>query len=363
MTRARNDRLRAAREGATSPRLPGSSLSRVELAHAVNVWVEQHTGRAGALDAHYVARLERGAVRCPGRDYRAGFRAVLGAADDAELGFAATTPPREVLGAPQAADLDAAGVLTPGENERVSGIAQSRLRVDAASLDAVAGVLASVRRLEDETSAADVLPSVLAQAELVERMARDAVGSLRTRAVGLASEIAQYRGWLSIPMRRWDDSRNHLDRATVLALEVNDPHRCLTALSFQAYRAMRCDDLTTAASLSEAAGRDDRIDPGLATYLVFQRAEILARSGERRDAVAVLSRADQLIDQLPPAEELPPSGYWYTAPFFLGQRAVVLDALGDHQVARESAAACLAEMPPEWAGSEWAGRRRTLAEA
>jgi hypothetical protein len=39
------------------------------------------------MDAHYVGRLERGIRRYPTADYREAFRAVLGAATDAELGF------------------------------------------------------------------------------------------------------------------------------------------------------------------------------------------------------------------------------------------------------------------------------------
>ncbi|SFS75264.1 XRE family transcriptional regulator [Saccharopolyspora flava] len=349
----RNDRLREAREGTPSPRVPGSGLSRQELADAVNAWLAEHTGRAGALDGHYVARLERGAVRRPGRDYRAALRSVLGGSD-VDLGFADP---------PNASAIDPEGVMTRAETDRLIGITTNPARVDDAGLDAVAGVLASVRRLEDETSAADVLPSVRAQTDLAERMARCARAGLRRRAVGLLSELHQYQGWLSIPMQRWDASRTHLDRAAVLALEADDAHRLATALSFQAYRAMRQDDLTAASALSEAASRDDRVGGGLSIYLRFQRAEILARSGERSEAARALSRADGLIDQLPPQEELPSSGYWYTAAFFLGQRAFVLDALGDRAAAREAARACLAEMPVEWANSEWAVRRRTLAEA
>ena len=69
-----------------------------------------------------------------------------------------------------------------------------------------------------------------------------------------------------------------------------------------------------------------------------------------------------MIEPLPPADELPPSGYWYTAPFFLGQRAFVLAALGDRAAAGQAARDCLAEMPPTWTSSEWASRRRELAE-
>ena len=85
-----------------STRVPGACLSRVELAEAVNGWLYRHTGRVGALDGNYIARLERGAVRRPGRDYRAGFRAVLGATDDAELGFVVPSRSHEPLRAPKA---------------------------------------------------------------------------------------------------------------------------------------------------------------------------------------------------------------------------------------------------------------------
>jgi hypothetical protein len=62
------------------------------------------------------------------------------------------------------------------------------------------------------------------------------------------------------------------------------------------------------------------------------------------------------------ASTLPPSGYWHTAPVFLGQRAFVLNALGDHTAADQAARDCLAEMPPAWTSSEWASRRRELAD-
>ncbi|MGH3621876.1 MAG: helix-turn-helix transcriptional regulator [Sciscionella sp.] len=82
-----NHELRAAREATPSPHVPGACLSRQELADAVNAWLAVNTTRCGALDEDYIGRLEQGRVRWPGRDYRAGFRAVLGAPSDAALGF------------------------------------------------------------------------------------------------------------------------------------------------------------------------------------------------------------------------------------------------------------------------------------
>ncbi|MEV4647393.1 hypothetical protein [Saccharopolyspora sp. NPDC049357] len=59
------------------------------------------------------------------------------------------------------------------------------------------------------------------------------------------------------------------------------------------------------------------------------------------------------MERLSPDDELPESGYWYRPCFFLGQRALVLSALGDSSAARAAAAECLAELPAEWSGAEW----------
>jgi transcriptional regulator with XRE-family HTH domain len=74
-----NERLRRARL-----RMP---MSRQQLAEAINAHVFHTTGIWTAMDAHYVARLEQGKRRWPNAAYRAAFRAVLGVANDAEIGF------------------------------------------------------------------------------------------------------------------------------------------------------------------------------------------------------------------------------------------------------------------------------------
>ncbi|MEV0398282.1 hypothetical protein [Polymorphospora rubra] len=82
-----NERLRAARLAKQSPLGPEFVFSRQELAEAVNSHIYRTTGQMGSLDQNYIGKLERGEYRWPRADYRAGFRAVLGAATDAELGF------------------------------------------------------------------------------------------------------------------------------------------------------------------------------------------------------------------------------------------------------------------------------------
>jgi len=357
-----NQRLRAAREATESPRVSGVCMSRAELAEAVNTWLATNTTRHGALEENYIARLEQGRVRWPGREYRAGFRAVLHAASDDESGL---RPPnrRPVSPLVVVSHLDEVnGVLGPEGADRLTHVTACPRRTDTTALDSLAAVLAATRRLEDETSAAHVLTTVKAQQILANMLAHGAKRPVRALAVGLASEITQYLGWLHIPMGQWEDSRRFLDHAAMVALEASDPERLSTALSFNAYRSLRLGDYTTADALSDAAARDPRVNPGQRTYETFQHAEVLAHNGDRHKALTLLSTADSLVERLPPGEELPSSAYWYTPAFFLGHRARVLHALGDHHAAQAAARESLATMPLEWATSEWAEQHHQLAD-
>jgi transcriptional regulator with XRE-family HTH domain len=62
-------------------------MSQRELAEAVTAHVQRSTGRDVALDRHDISRWERGKRRVPTTDYRKALRAVLGVANDDELGF------------------------------------------------------------------------------------------------------------------------------------------------------------------------------------------------------------------------------------------------------------------------------------
>ncbi|WP_228684918.1 hypothetical protein [Amycolatopsis thermoflava] len=86
-----NRLLRAARERLPSSTAPGEHATRAEVAEQVNRWLWETTGQRHDLDAHYLAKLERGVARWPNPAYRSGLRHVLGASDDAALGF---RPPR-----------------------------------------------------------------------------------------------------------------------------------------------------------------------------------------------------------------------------------------------------------------------------
>ena len=82
-----NDLIRRARLALRSPSGSGRALSRQELAEAVNAHLYATTGRRFRLHDKSIGNLERGTIRWPNAAHRAGFRAVLGANTDAELGL------------------------------------------------------------------------------------------------------------------------------------------------------------------------------------------------------------------------------------------------------------------------------------
>src|SRR5262245_4539565 len=83
-----NLKFRTAREATPSPTTPGYSMSRAELADAVNEHLWHTTKkRYTSLDARAIGRYERGEIQWPTAVYRTALRAVLGASTDADLGF------------------------------------------------------------------------------------------------------------------------------------------------------------------------------------------------------------------------------------------------------------------------------------
>jgi hypothetical protein len=209
-----NHLLRAARERTPSGRLPNAHMSRTELAEAVNAWLHEHTDRSGALDDHYIGKLERGAVRWPGNDYRAGFRAVLKASSDAKLGFARSsggnledvdrkTFLKTALGA-------SAGVWMSQH------VLASRDDPDGLAL-ALSGLTAHYRRMEQAVSSSELAPAVEAHLRLASGVVRDSLPTatgygVLSEVAGLSAWLAADRGDLGTARRRYAEAVHHAER-------------------------------------------------------------------------------------------------------------------------------------------------------
>ena len=69
-------------------------MSTQEVAEAINEYLYLHWNMTTSVDHRFVSNYEGGMYRWPARHYREAFRAVLGAATDAELGFYVKRMPR-----------------------------------------------------------------------------------------------------------------------------------------------------------------------------------------------------------------------------------------------------------------------------
>lgn len=92
---------RRCRARVESPSAPGQSMTRQELAEAINAYVYRASGgtQVTAVDFNQVGKWERGVIRWPAARYRAAMRAILDVDTDRDLGFA-----RPARGKPQDVD-------------------------------------------------------------------------------------------------------------------------------------------------------------------------------------------------------------------------------------------------------------------
>jgi transcriptional regulator with XRE-family HTH domain len=86
-TADKNEQLRYLREHTPSRRTPRACMGRQELAELVNEWIHTHRQQTTALDKNYIGKLEAGKIHWPDELYRAALREILGATNDAQLGF------------------------------------------------------------------------------------------------------------------------------------------------------------------------------------------------------------------------------------------------------------------------------------
>lgn len=308
-----NDRLRAARKAA--------GLSQGQLAERVNA----ATGRA-TLDGNAISRLERGVITWPGKAVRRALADVLGVSES-NLGFN-----RRV-------DLVNAAMDKPW-------------KVGREALDALAAVLAGLRRLEDATGSATVAPAVDVNLDTVTTFAKQAGTTHRRQAVCLAAEMSTYRGWLALDLREWSTVERRLNDATALAIEGQAQNLLVEAIGFKSYAALRRGDHVEAVSLRHAATPLART-PVEQAVAWLHLARTLAITADVHASDQALIQADAAIEKAEGVER-EDFHYYVTDPWLHVQHGLVHAYAGRSQLAVHDIENGLAEMPEEQRESEWA---------
>jgi transcriptional regulator with XRE-family HTH domain len=308
-----NRRLQTARRAA--------GLSQGQLAERVNAV----TGR-DTMDANTISRLERGAIRWPGKRTREALAGVLGV-PVAELGFERVT-------------------------EAVRAAEEKPWTVGPDALGAVATILSGLRRLEDTTSSAMVSPAVDVHLHTTATFAKEAGSAHRQQAVTLAAEMSTYRGWLAIDLADWDTAARRLNDAVALALAAQAQNLLVEAIGFQSYAALKRGERVAAVSLRHAATPLART-PVERAVAGLHLARALAITGDVPASDHALVEADTAIEAAEGADR-DDHHYYVTDSWLQVQHGLVHAYAGRRQEAARDIETGLSGMPEQQRESAWA---------
>lgn len=210
-----NELLRAARLRLESPSAPGLSMTRQELAEAVNTQVHRTTGKITAADANHIGKWERGIICWPAAYYRAALRALLDVGSDAEIGF--TRPNRDNAVDRQTFIKTALGVgagmmitpHVPNTDDRDELVA------------ALSGATTYYRRMEQTVSSARLAPAVDAHFSLASDVVRTRLNN--TTGYGALAEIAGLAAWLAADQGDHVTARRRYGEAVLYAEKTYHP--------------------------------------------------------------------------------------------------------------------------------------------
>ncbi|MEV6692176.1 helix-turn-helix transcriptional regulator [Micromonospora sp. NPDC051196] len=239
---------------------------------------------------------------------------------------------------------------------RIAFAARFPTRIDPATVEALADLLASQRRLDDVLGAAAVMPAVQANLDLVSRLASEAHDDLRGRLVHQAAQWAQFAGWLGIASGDHAWSRRWLDQALEWAVESGHDALLGVVLSFRAYLAEQTRDVGALLGVTRAVVSKTGISPGQVAYDHYQLARAYALAGDRRTAINTTTAADErAIAALEYVGEMPPWDYYRDRAFFDLEAGTTRAALGQHEQAVELLTAGLAGLGADSASADWTG--------
>ncbi|GAA0459531.1 hypothetical protein GCM10009544_22610 [Streptomyces stramineus] len=246
----------------------------------------------------------------------------------------------------------AATVLDGDEKSRIARSASNPSRLDAGTVDALAGVLAAYRRLDDSVNPQSVIPATMAQMKEVTRILRGARGPHRDHLAEVASEWIQFSGWMLAQARKDSEAVRLLNDALELADEIGNGTLAAQALNFKGYIARQQDRPQGIARWFSAAADTPGAHPSQRIGDYLQAAAGMATLGEMRAALRMVEKAERLTDA---AASLPPpdTAYWLTPAFNRLNMGLCTLALGRYSEAVDHLKAGLADLPEELRDAPW----------
>ncbi|MFJ8696616.1 helix-turn-helix domain-containing protein [Streptomyces roseolilacinus] len=250
------------------------------------------------------------------------------------------------------------GTLPGGDDRaRLSRSTANPSRLDGGTVDAIAGVLAAYRRLDDTVKPRSVIPAALAQTREVVRLLKGARGPHRDRLAEVASEFVQFAGWLLAQERQDREAVRLLGQAVELADETGNGTLAAQALNFRGYLARQQGSSQGVARWYSAAAFTPGAHPAQRLGDMLQAAAGLAELGARDDALRMMEHAERLTDE---AAALPPpdTAYWLTPEFNRLNMGLASLGLGRYADAVDHITAGLSGLPADLRNAPWTGEHR-----
>lgn len=242
--------------------------------------------------------------------------------------------------------------LAPDDWPRIRRHIEYPSRVDAGTVDALARVLAAQRHLDDVLDPHLLFASTLAQAETVTGMVRHARGPHRDALTAVASQYAQFAGWLYAETRQAREAMRWLADAEELADEAGDGTLAAQACNFRGYLARHTGRPQAVVRWFLAEYHTPGAHPGQRVGAAAQAAHGYAQLGQRDEALRLLDAAGQLLDTA--SREAPPAtAYWLTPTHHSLNLGLAHLALGDHAAAADHLERGLGGLPEDQAGALW----------
>jgi transcriptional regulator with XRE-family HTH domain len=279
-------------------------MTRAELAEAINDHLWRTTGRRRELDAHTIARYERGAVRWPGKDYRQALCAVLNATET-ELGFVAARRTQ----ATEHRDALAINLFSPFDPEHIPTdyLTGSKTvgRVGRSDVDKVrfaVAAAAAAENLHGGGSAADNAANHLRVfAPLLRAHAAPTTRQALCESVGNLSGIAAYSAF---DIAAHTEAERRFRFALWCADAAGSWELRAATLADMARKTAYIGNPDGALSLIELAQvRADRLTSTTRAMLATLRAQFLSALDRTDDALSEVARADEHFAARNPDED------------------------------------------------------------